>query len=314
MRVFKLSTGIQNNNPLKQILIPIFLLNAIFSLAQNDPIPISQNGIWVMGGGHWDGFGNFVYTTPNGIMITDTINVNDTLYLQFSNFEFCDGGTLFSYAFLFREDSGKYFYRSDVLSAERLWFDFTLEVGESITLENCYDGEVEVEELSVVSIDNVTLGNGSQRKKWTLQHSNSPETEEWVEGIGNVHQGLEHPLAATCLDLGRWLRCYYENDEWVESFVYMPEGTDCCTVVGVQELDEVELMLFPNPATSQLHIVSSSVMSSIELSNSTGQNIFQSFPLSSEANVNLDHFSRGCYFVKTTLQNGYVVTRRFIIN
>lgn len=302
---------------MKHIIAFCFLSFHFYSFAQNEPIPISENGIWIEGSGSWDPFGNFVYNTPTGLMITDTVYVNDTLYLELTGFEYCNGGTLYGQTFLLREDSGKYFYKHDTETEEKLWFDFTLEVGDTINLDHCYSSSAEQEQLTVISIETVTLGNGSERRKWTLEYSDNQSgfyltTEEWIEGIGNVQQGWRHPTAQTCIDIGHWLRCYYENDEWVESFEFIAPGTTCCNIVSVLEQGKMEYTLYPNPATEGLTIQSSLIVTSVEISDTTGRIVCTTQPNTTSVKVNIESLSTGCYFVVATTENGIIETLKFL--
>lgn len=298
------------------ITVCLFSIHFI-SLAQQEPISISQNGIWIEGRGNWDLFGNFVYNTPTGLMITDTVNVNDTLYFQFSGFDHCSDGVLLSDDFLLREDSGKYFYKQNSLSTEKLWFDFTLDVGDTINLDHCYSSSAEQEQLTVISIETVTLANGSERRIWTLEYSDNQSgfyltTEEWIEGIGNVQQGWRHPTAQTCIDIGHWLRCYYENDEWVESFEFIAPGTTCCNIVSVLEQGKMEYTLYPNPATEELTIQSFLIVASVEISDTTGRIVCTTQPNTTSVKVNIESLSTGCYFVVATTENGIIETLKFL--
>lgn len=285
--------------------------------AQEEIIPITGNGVWIEGSGNWDPFGNYIYNTPAGLAITDTVNVNDTLYLQFSGFEYCTGGLLFGQPFLLREDAGRYFHRLNNSVNETLWFDFTLGIGDTIFLQHCYQGSQEFEQLTVIDIQMTTLSNGTERKKWTLQYSNNQSgfylmTEEWIEGIGNVQQGWRHPTAQTCIDIGNWLRCYYENGAWVESFEFIAPGTTCCNIVGVLEAREQSIVLYPNPASAALVVQGAHPMVSIEIFDPTGRSIFTTHPASTNARLNIAALETGCYFLSVTTNKGNTEILKFL--
>lgn len=306
---------------MKNLYAALLTLSIGIAQAQEDLIPISPDGIWIEGNGIWDPFGNFNYGIPKGLAISDTVAINDTLYLQFASFDYCSGGQTFTNEFLLREDSGRYYARQDGDHPERLWFDFTLEVGESVLLDYCYDGiggQMQ-EELTVESIDLVVLENGSQRRKWTLAYSDPQSgfyniTEEWIEGIGNVRQGWRHPTAQTCVDIGHWLRCYYENEEWVESFEYMPEGTDCCTIVGIPKWNKPNLVIYPNPVSNVLTIESAGLFSTIEIADNIGRVLYAIHPTSYQITVDMTDYACGSYFIKATTGDGITVAQKFTKN
>jgi hypothetical protein len=304
---------------MKNIIIAFLLSPSSIVFGQNDVMPIAQNGIWVEGSGSWI-IDEFVYNTPTGLAIADTVNVNDTLYLKFSGFEFCDGGQIFNEHFLLREDSGKYYHRHSIDDTEQLWFDFTIAVGDTILLNRCYpESEEEQLQLTVISIEPVLLGDGSTRNKWTLQYSDNQSglylmTEEWIEGIGNVQQGWRHPTAQSCIDIGHWLRCYYENAEWVESFEFMPTGTSCCTLVDILEFEQDEFTIYPNPANNELNIRVHNPISTIGICDLSGRTVLEVRLSSSEANLNVEAIAKGSYILIATADDGTVTERKFIKN
>jgi len=302
---------------MKKFLLAIFWLSSVVTLGQKDLLPIAQNGIWVEGSGSWI-IGEFVYNTPTGLAISDTVNVNDTLYLQFSGFGYCTGGIILNDAFLLREDAGKYFYRQSISDEEKLWFDFTLAVGDTILLDHCYpESEEEQVQLTVISVEPVTLGDGSERNKWTLQYSDNQSgyyllVEEWIEGIGNVRQGWRHPTAQTCIDIGHWLRCYYQDGDWVESFELLAPGADCCMLVGVEDQSIFDFTIYPNPTNSELNILGPNLISTITVSDITGRVVLRIQPNSNHTQVNVEALQSGSYFLMATTRVGNIVVRKFI--
>ncbi len=302
---------------MKIFLLVIFWLASVVMIGQKDILPIAQHGIWIEASGSWI-IGEFVYNTPTGLAISDTVNVNDTLYLQFSSFGYCTGGQIFNDAFLLREDAGKYFYRQSASDEERLWFDFNLAVGDTILLDHCFpESEEEQVQLTVISVEPVTLGDGSERLKWTLQYSDNQSgyylmTEEWIEGIGNVQQGWRHSTAQACIDIGHWLRCYYQDGNWVESFEFIAPGTDCCTLVGVDEQSIFDVAIYPNPATSEINILSIHIISTITVSDIMGCVALRIQPNSKQTQVNLESLPNGSYYITTTTVDGSTGVRQFI--
>ena len=297
----------------------LFLFGIITNVFSQTSIPISSDGLWIEGSGAWDFFGNFNYNTPNGLAISDTVNINDTLYLQFSEFAYCSGGQTYFDAFLLREDSGKYFYKQNATDAERLWFDFTLAVGETIFLDNCLLTDQVQEQLTVVSIEPTTLGDGSVRQKWTLQYSGSQSgfytmTEEWIEGIGNVQQGWRHPTAQTCIDVGQWMRCYFENDAWVQTFVVLTPGTDCCTAVSVEEEEATSIQFYPSQATDiiNLQFGNGPLPSDIQIFSSTGQLVHKAtINGRHQLQINTANFASGVYTVVGEI-DGVTMVGKFV--
>jgi Secretion system C-terminal sorting domain len=310
---------------MKKIAILLLLTATNILQAQEDIIPISPNGVWTMQGGSWV-LDQFVYYPPVGIGIESVVAVNDTNYFQFSSFDFCDGSTVYSPYFLIREDMGKYYFRNDEADVEQLWFDFTLEVGDTIFLEHCYQDImpdiISPEQLTVLNIEPTILDNGSIRRKWTLQYSNIQSgmylmTEEWIEGIGSVSQGWKHPLAQSCIDSGYSMRCYYENGEWVDAFGAFNgaiSDTACCDLVGITEMLQATLAISPNPAQKELDVQSATITSSIEVFDQIGRMVFTAHPNSRSTKLNIETLSSGCYFIVVTSEKGVIEAMRFVKN
>ncbi len=284
----------------------LFLFISI-AQAQQDVIPISQNGLWIMGSGSFP-IGEWVLDTPWRITISDTVNVNDTLYLQFSNFGTCSGDTTTIESFLLREDSGKYYHKNNIADPEQLWFDFTLDIDDTVALNWGND----TLELSVIAIDYVILQDGIQRRKWTLQYIDIPWTEQWIEGIGNVDFGWKLFGNGGTFDINMWLRCYYENNEWVGTFEDLGSNVDCCSLVGVSETDLHNLNLYPNPANNRLTIESPTEISMVEITDMMGRIIMLSEPHALRTTLNIDLMSEGCYFINVKWSNGKGITQKFV--
>ncbi len=288
---------------MKNILILILILCLKKAWTQQEIIPISQDGVWIMGSGSFQ-LGVWTLDAPWRIGITDTVNINDTLYLQFSYLGVCTDNTTLNEDFLLREDSGKYYHKDNIAAQEELWFDFTGEVGDSIWLSNVINSQIEFTPLIVSAIEVVTLGDGSQRRMWTLQYVDFEETEQWIEGIGSTEWGWKGYGPGNTADINLWLRCYYENELWVDSFTFIDPGTNCCSIVGVQELEQARLNLYPNPTTDQLNVECPSSISALELVDITGRRIIVSKPMSSRATLNLDLLPQGCYYIIAILDSG----------
>lgn len=258
---------------MKTILLALFFFVQLGVKSQNDVMPLSQDGVWLRGYGLWDWFtGSFVEQPPYGMKITDTLSINDTTYFQFSSFDYCNGGEVFTPSYLIREDSGKYYFREDEFDSERLFFDFTLNVGDAVSFFDCWGNQTY--SLQVTSIDYITLEDGSERRQWTLHYDGSiiyPD-EKWIEGIGNATQGFRYPIAEVCLDLGRWNRCYIENDVWLYSAYTLDLNTDCCNIISVEESHLLNaILIYPNPTHDEIKYSGMIQFESVEIINSLGE-------------------------------------------
>ncbi len=298
---------------MKTLLCVALVVSSLSLAAQTDPLPIPMNATWQMA---WQSMlnsehGTYAYRN-NG-----TISVNDTIYYQLEKFSYCGENIPITPIMLIREDSGKWYSRHNELEEDELLFDFTLEVGESVTLETCFDFFAEPQTLEVTAIEEITMYDGSNRRMWTLVYDEASalagNTEYWIEGIGNLQIGLVHSLSFSCVDLNEWLHCYFENDDRKFPTYEFPFGIDCCNTVGISEqLSDKSISIFPNPTTIELTIQSQAQISSIEISDLTGRIIFTSQPNTTLIKVNTEAFPTGCYFLCITIENGTVEALKFM--
>ena len=85
---------------------------------------------------------------------------------------------------LIREDTNTHqVYFTDNYINEGLLYDFDLEIGDTVYVENFYNSESV--SLIVNNIDSIII-NGNSRKKYFLYSEEYHRTEIWIEGIGSL--------------------------------------------------------------------------------------------------------------------------------
>ena len=293
-------------------LLLFVIVNSTF--AQSDPMPIPLNSVWLM---EWrNPFMPWLVGT-NAYRINGTVTVNDTTYYQIEYFDYCEGKTSVGSSGLIREEAGKWYYRYNTEGSELSRYDFTLEVGESITLESCFEAFEDPFLLTVISIEEITMYDGSTRRMWTLEYDETSEMaqniEVWIEGIGNVSTGPFQPLSMTCIDLDQWLRCFLEDDQKIFPTQDFLEGTDCCNILSVTELPQASFIrLFPNPTSNELIIESDSQMAHITISDLSGRLIHSVNPMSNFIQLTTTPLPAGVYILTATSENGVVEKQKFI--
>ncbi len=109
--------------------------------------------------------------------------------------------------------------------------------------------------------------------------------------------------------LKKWIE---ERIAWID--INVPG--DCNTPVNVNEIKEFEedgLLVFPNPATSQVQIVSEERMSNLELFDISGQSVFE-MELNDEFQVfiSADELNTGLYFLQITTETGNLKNSKLI--
>jgi hypothetical protein len=74
---------------------------------------------------------------------------------------------------------------------------------------------------------------------------------------------------------------------------------------------ENEIFLSPNPATTQVHITSTVKIESYTINNTSGTQL-QSGVLENDNNIDISQLPQGLYFLQVQLENGQMVTKKFV--
>ncbi|MFH0893932.1 MAG: T9SS type A sorting domain-containing protein [Bacteroidota bacterium] len=218
------------------------------SSAQNDPVMIEPGNCW-----------RYCYCPtqmsfpcyPGYFSVTpDTFNFDGhTYYGMGYDLSGTSQPTYYSYL---REEypAGRIFQRYDTDTTEALLFDFSLQVGDTITKKF----QIPYDTLITYHVDSaytVTL-LGKLCRKLVLHSSPPIWTDVWIEGIGSMSYGLmQDPSAFQFL-------CYSENDTVVFG---MPITFNRCTDLeclpnGINEAADIaeRLLVYPNPTHDAVRI------------------------------------------------------------
>jgi hypothetical protein len=165
----------------------------------------------------------------------------------------------------------------------------------------------------VDSISYITLG-GIERK---VIHIEGWENEggDFIEGVGH-RRGLWHPLEPQ-LDFEWIFVCYSLNDESYSIEMYdspwlMPSMQQCEFEVGLEEISERNINMFPNPAYAYVSLFSETQISSIAITDFTGRIVFKQQPNATYADLDLRPFSSGYYLVRVTSDDNRIKTLKLI--
>ena len=142
---------------------------------------------------------------------------------------------------------------------ERLLYDFSIEVGDTVEVLATLECEVSGDgksPLEVIKIDSIELINGAKRKRWILENINNGRRVSWIEGVGSQFGLYMSSCSFTVMHHYEYsLLCYYENEE----HLYIEEGQDTCAVfetsnVNNYSLSESKFQLYPNPASQKVNV------------------------------------------------------------
>jgi hypothetical protein len=235
----------------------------------------------------WGPMGNIYYRV--NISTAGKVIVNNTTYVELRKSGYGKPVTtspvetynneLYGY---YRSDTttGKVFFRAAISDTDRVLYDFSLQVGDSIPLTTIwgYPG------LVIDSVDIVWMDGHARRRLMFWDYSFIPGTQgAIIEGIGNVH-GLGWELALPYEPAMASLECYSHGDSIYKGFVAPPQfdhpfstSVACVLYNDVSEpLEESMEISISNPVTNQLLIqanMSSNSQLVFKLYNSLGQQV-----------------------------------------
>jgi photosystem II stability/assembly factor-like uncharacterized protein len=81
-------------------------------------------------------------------------------------------------------------------------------------------------------------------------------------------------------------------------------------VTGVNDVDKMDVVVYPNPASDILNIESKGLLSIIQVFDLNGREIMSDFKPSNT--INISNLSKGVYFIKIFDNNGRFTTRKFV--
>jgi len=239
----------------------------------------------------------------------DTLSNNDTLYYELFSEDF---GTTAQYL---REDTieKKVYYRRDFGHDEKLYYDFSMEVGDSISF---YDTPDLYFKLEVKQTENVL---GLERYVYYLKGTWDINNLEviWIEGIGSL-AGIVNPHS---VPIFIWagsteLNCYYYYDEleyqsnWASVYGCNFESLD------TDELVNNTVRIYPNPADAYLYIdLSSFIVGNImivQIYDIYGKCVKQKKIHSIKEQINISALMSGLYFINILEDNHIIYTHKLI--
>jgi hypothetical protein len=254
----------------------------------------------------------------------DTV-FNDTTYQKIYNLRrdvFCSdiiiSGPEYSGALRGDSITNKVYARWNANTNENLLYDYTLQVGDTLPLNIA--GWVWDIGVYVTRIDTIQTLDGINRKVWYLDFKYEP-FEGWpqiVEGIGST-SGLFGGIEP-----------YWEG--WNELLCFSVNGnevwrslrdtcyviTDSCANVGVNERNNDEINIYPNPFQNYFRILNIplNTKTNISLISSYGQIIFNQDLGSSisELKLETEYLQTGFYVLTIRTSDNKIIRKKIIKN
>lgn len=93
-------------------------------------------------------------------------------------------------------------------------------------------------------------------------------------------------------------------------FLYQVE---CPTFTSINEISNVKVGLYPNPATSQISISADANMASVDVVDMLGRTVSTTAVNGTDAQVDVSHLTTGAYVARISLKAGGIATRTFSV-
>lgn len=232
-----------------------FLIKLFIVLLLNSPVYppqdhntnklISSEVSWTERGLSWEGIATSYRYTFSEEPVTFG---NNQQYHELLKSDVETGGGYEKTGRFFREEDQKvYEYYQN---REFILYDFSLESGQNIEIEDPVSGYEVLLSASSHHQDSIVLLNGEKRKVIGLDcEGHQPAGIKWIEGIGSLDGFLSSYLSCA-FDINSTLQCFYINDE----LVYMnPESGECWTVSS-KHVHLNDFKVWPNPGSDIVRI------------------------------------------------------------
>lgn len=278
---------------------------------------------WVNSDNRWhiqiNCIGTFNGFEVHAFFFRDTLLLNGKVYRQMyetldSTFENAEPT-----GYWYREEMGEvYIFEPSTTNPERLIYDFNLEIGDTLTIKDEFSGVP----IEVVSVDSITLMDGSKRKRLTIENKTpfpiGNKTATWIEGIGSDIATLDtkNMFISDCQE---GLNCFYIKNEWVYQRLFqsckLTRGN--VSTRNIQELKN--LKVFPNPFTTELYLEATLLDDfkvkddyTVAIFDAQGKQLYHNqVTWVNKLRINTSTWHRGLYFLVIRSANG-VLSRKLI--
>ncbi len=187
-----------------------------------------------------------------------------------------------------------YAFATDTFGCDSLrYLDLTIQKSPVITAIN---GEWNLQQGDTAKLY-PTCTNGATYK-WTYGNRTSNVDTLIIPDVqGNIDVALEATLNYPASNIA----CH--DTSWIT----------IVTFVGINNAENANISLYPNPTVGQLHIESAENISHVAIFNTLGQQILANTNLGTSTVMDLTNLPKGNYTMRLTLQNGETIIRKFII-
>jgi hypothetical protein len=290
-----------------------------FLFAQYIPFP-TQNTVWVNHhysfDGWWPPFISDEYLTSidNFCVNNEDTIINSTTYTKLN---YCNG----DYRGALRDNGGQVFFVSKDSLSEMLLYDFTVDIGDTLT--NLFMSNGWFDTLYVSDISSITIGSQNHKTVYLSGVSGSPGgfSDYWVEGVGCTAGLLVEPFSNE--NISGWydeLNCFSTNDSIFNpqmNFIYTGSGSCHLNYLSLEGFSKNTIQLYPNPTTELLTIKIPDTKEELEIKiyNSMGEVVFVNNTVNMQAEIKMDltALRAGFYFI-TVKNQAQIYSATFVKN
>lgn len=286
----------------------LFIGSIVASFGQY--VPLLQSG------NQWNVLRNYVnptHFTEISKIDSDTIIDGRTCKKIVSTNDSTDNAIYHFKCYLYEDATAKKVYVYDAQYNQKLYFDFTVQLGDTIAL---YSQNYNSLDTFVVSqISNVYINN-TIRKIITLDYYSSnfhmQNVDSWIEGVGSLKGLIYGNISPQFVGSQFSLLCMSNSNE----MLYQNPNFNNCYMTNVK-IDEImndfSVHIYPNPVTDFLTISElPKSISNIKIIDVFGRTVFQSEMNGNCKNIDLSNYQSGVYFVVVFNQKKVLFAKKII--
>lgn len=246
-------------------------------------------------------------------------NINDTLYYTVLRSINGNENPDTEYGFI-RNDNGKIYYRKSLENKEKLFYDLTIGVGDTIIVYGIQRISNDGFDKSKMKLESTKVdtfyGTPRQRYFFSVEGLGWTIEEQWIEGLGSEY-GLLHHLSGLLGPDGYDLRCVYKNNELIYK---RHPAIECILLENIDEIKYIKLgnlTPLPNPVSIlQILTIDTEYQGSmtLEIFDLIGRRIGDFYFI---GNLNLNCYEvfpcPGIYIYKIKHEEVYIKTGKIIV-
>ena len=297
---------------MKRLLLASLFTVLIFSAkAQYTPFPDSAV-VWRLGHPYSDYFNGTLLSTfyyIGGDTLIGTYTYKKALFVKGNQIgQNTFNNVSYGYAGAYRNDipNKKVYFVPDTANSEYLLYDFDLNIGDTLPATLVHVPNLQYPSV-VTSIGSITFNNIIYYRTYNYTSNCAFSGSTYlIEGIGDQ------------AGVFREIDCMYEIPYSYISYVCYNSNPAFCipsgltTINGLESISS-EISISPNPSSGIFTLQSTAEITTIEIYNVLGEEVYKSEVKSQKEEINLSNQPSGIYFVKV-ITDEKVYSRKIIID